>query len=286
MKKIICILTCSLLSLPSISQKDSCIVKTSRTDAMIIGRTNVVHVNYGEHLDLLVSAWTNNGDFTPCRSLIKFDFDIPAQAIITSAELSLFHIQSQSNHPEQTGNNAAYIKRVTSPWEEDLLTWANKPTTTDVNRVNTAATTSVDQDFIDIDVTALIQDIHQSGVNYGIQLELQVEEIYSNLIFASSDNPNTNIHPTINICYSLPSATTELEILEFDIYPNPTSSEFSLRGEGLRNVKVYDIAGKLIFESPLYETNTLLSVQATQGVYQVLVTDSEGRQAIKKLVIQ
>src|SRR5690606_12947246 len=56
------------------------------------------------------------------------------------------------------------------------------------------------------------------------------EEFYRSMIFASSDNPNPNLHPKLEVCYSTFLSVTEEDSddIEVHIFPNPSSGKFTI----------------------------------------------------------
>lgn len=190
------------------------------------------NTNFGSGEDLEANAWT----FTPTpgivRSFLKFDYSsLPPQAVITSAYLSLFqnHTSSSGNHSQQSGSNNAWLQRVTGSWTENTVTWNNQPSSTTVNQVSVHASNSANENYPNIDVTVLVQDIIASGNNNGFLLKLATEQYYRRLTFASSDHADSTLHPIMQINYTLPELTcitlqTDTEsgydAMVFDLFPN------------------------------------------------------------------
>ena len=71
----------------------------------------------------------------------------------------------------------------------------------------------------------------------------------------------------------------------FDIFPNPTTGTFSLTGENISYVEVYDSTGQRItsLKGNGDKTTINLNSQPT-GLYFVTVTNTEGRRYVKKIV--
>ena len=161
-------------------------------------------INRGTHPDFAAIAWTNAGRPVIVRSLIDFDFSqLPMHARIISASLNLYGYDSPSNigHSKRSGSNSAILKRVISEWEEHSVTWNSAPSTTDTNQVIIPESGGSNQNY-SIDVTALVLDILEDpNGSYGFMLQLEVEEFYRSLLFASSDNPDINLHPQLEIIY-------------------------------------------------------------------------------------
>lgn len=162
--------------------------------------------NLGTHQDFMASVWTNGGIPVIVRSLIKFDFSsIPKDAIIDSVRLSLYSYHSPLNlaHSTVSGSNLALLQRVTSDWDENQVTWNNQPETTIKNQVALSRSQKEIQDYLNIDVTKLAEEMIKNTVsNYGFMLKLETEEYYRSMVFGSSDNDNSNLHPKLVIFYS------------------------------------------------------------------------------------
>ena len=173
-------------------------------DAYIDSRLN--ENNYGNHIDCPAIAWTNGGVPVDARSLLEFDLSvIPNGATINSAGLSLYSYVSPGNgsHSTESGSNACVLNRITTPWDENTVTWESQPTSTDQNEVFLAPSTSTIQDYLDIDVTILVQDmIANPNTSYGFLLKLVTEEFYRSMIFASSDNPDSTLHPKLELTFT------------------------------------------------------------------------------------
>ncbi|MBL7736688.1 MAG: DNRLRE domain-containing protein [Chitinophagaceae bacterium] len=192
------------------------IVSSYDDDGGAYGNVNNMH-----NPDLSATRWTFNsvgaglGTF---RSYIKFSalYGLPDKAIIQSAKLSLFGVsvgdaapQGNSYYPGSPyysyGDNKSWLKRVIENWNERTITWNNKPATTDENQVEVPASTSqFNSDAIDLDVTKLVQDMLDDGKKTaGFCLQLQNEQIYRSVNFASSRYADPAKRPTLIVKYTL-----------------------------------------------------------------------------------
>jgi hypothetical protein len=100
-------------------------------------------------------------------------------------------------------DNSAWIKRLTSDWNPDSVTWNNKPSEIDLDRVEVPASTSVwNNDALDIDVTQLVDDL-LNDQNYGFVLEGQTEEIYRSMSFASCKVSDPLKRPKLVVVYKI-----------------------------------------------------------------------------------
>ncbi len=166
------------------------------------------HTNYGTGTTLYIGKWYSGADDKYYRSILEFDFSmIPANATIDEAYLHFYN--PGSNHLSTIP--ATYLQRVTEPWTELGVTWANQPSTTTMNQVSIPAPGSPTADIVNIDVENLVEDILASN-NYGFLWKSQNEGVNGRINVASSDYTNDpNKRPKIEIDYTLneaPAMTT------------------------------------------------------------------------------
>ena len=173
-------------------------------DALI--RSLSLNTNFGNNIDFNAHSWTNQGAPVDHRSLIEFDLSyIAASSTIISAYLSLYSYNSPAvgSHSTLSGSNEAVIQRITSPWNENTVTWGNQPIGSPINQVILPQSTNPIQDYLNIDVTNLVQDmISTPSTGHGFLFKLITEQYYRRMLFASSDNPINNFHPKLVVTYS------------------------------------------------------------------------------------
>jgi len=170
-------------------------------DALI--NTIVPNVNYENTEVFKCMAWTHSGVPGTNRALIAFDLSfIPSTSFILQASFNLYFATFEPTYVPHTGENASYLLRITSPWEEDEVTWNNQPMTTMEDLVVLPQSTYPEQDYTDIDITNLVQlMVSDPEHNYGLMLRLITEEYYRCLMFASGDYLNSNLWPKLEIIY-------------------------------------------------------------------------------------
>ncbi|MBL0103476.1 MAG: DNRLRE domain-containing protein [Bacteroidetes bacterium] len=177
-------------------------------DALIANNipSGLNYSNHGDSPEFNALAWTLSGARSDHRSLLEFDLSfIPAGSQIISAELSLFWDPTSSNpgHSTMSGSNSATLFEIDAPWDEHTVTWVNQPPSSPLHSVAFPASTSSTQDYLNIDVHDMIQDfVDHPESNYGMILQLDNENAYRSLIFASSDHPNPNLHPKLVLTYA------------------------------------------------------------------------------------
>lgn len=164
--------------------------------------------NWGKSEAFAAISWTAGGVPLVVRSFIDFNFDtLPANAIIESAKLSLFAYGNTGHgmgHDTLTGSNECYLQRIVEDWQEDSITWNTQPQTTEINQILLPRSDSIMQDYKGINVTNLVRDIYNNSEDsYGLMLRLKTEDGYRRMFFATSDVPEVDKRPKLDIYYTL-----------------------------------------------------------------------------------
>jgi len=166
---------------------------------------NYANRNFGSKIEFIANTWTAGGTSLIIRSLIEFDLSsLEPNTNIKKAFLYLYSINSPDHgngHSTLSGSNDFLIKKITSPWNEDSVTWNTQPFVSDTNQVFVIGSDSTYQNY-KIEITELARDmVKYPESNYGLMLMLQEEAIYRRILFASSDYPDKTKHPQIIITY-------------------------------------------------------------------------------------
>lgn len=235
----------------------------------------------------------NQGGLNVNRSLMFFDLTgIPNGAEVTSAKLSLFAYGILGPIQGHTGpNNSAVLQRVLQPWAENTVTWNNQPTASTLNEVILPASTTFNQDYIDIDVTLLVQDMLLTN-NYGFKMKLVDETLSKALLFCSEDHPNSQKRPTMEVCFKMVTAIEQTNLTQngFEIFPNPASGYTTVTCRQLLHsanalVEIFSINGQLLERISFNNPEIIIDTRALrEGLYLIKLTT--GKQSkIKKLVV-
>jgi len=157
---------------------------------------------WGWNQEATLTAWTYQGDPSYKRFYIEFDYsNIPAGAIIDSAFIFYNNNPSAPSHGGlHSGSNTFWVRRVTSAWDEDSITWINAPSDTTLNQVQVGASSSNTANY-KIDVSDLVADQLQYG-NHGFFMRLVTEATWRAVVCASSDAADSTNHPAIKIYYT------------------------------------------------------------------------------------
>ncbi len=172
--------------------------------------------NFGTHQNYNAMEWTWSG--SPGRRYGLIDFDllaIPPGSDVHYAALSLFQNPNSGDglHSSQSGSNASVLQRIAGPWDEQTVTWNNRPSVDTTGQVVLAQSTSPTQDYLSIDVTNMVAAmVLDSNTAHGFQLSTITPQHYRKMVFASSDHPDPLKWPELKVCYT-PPARIELSVL-------------------------------------------------------------------------
>lgn len=165
---------------------------------------NYSNTNWGDYEAFVAIAWTAGGTPMTARSLMKFDLKaIPSGSKVKRATLSLYSTGLPyigEGHSDLSGPNDFVINRVISKWDERTVTWNTQPRITREGEIILPPSGSYDQDYIDIDITEMVQAmVRKPSENHGIMIRLLNESYYRGIIFASSDHSDPEKRPRLVI---------------------------------------------------------------------------------------
>jgi hypothetical protein len=266
-------------------------------DSRIWSKPDMVNNNAGTSEYGGATAWTWSGVEGVMQLLVQFDLSaIPTGAVITDAKLSMYHYVSSLNM--DNGDNALYIKRITSTWDESTVTWANKPTVTETNKVSVAAF-ATGTNMLDVNVTQLVKDMITNS-NNGFLIMLQTEQKYRTFNAVMSDHAEAAKRPKLVVTYTVVSGlqkASNVEEIGLEVYPNPSAEsslvDFNLSNAGNVSIDILTTDGRIVKSV----SNEYLSIGNHQvslgikdasyapGIYLVKLVTGD-RVYTKKLVIK
>ena len=95
-----------------------------------------------------------------------------------------------------------------------------------------------------------------------------------------------NLSVMLDNNFNPPTATQEVSIANFNVYPNPSTNQFTVKGDLLKNVKVFDTLGNLVLNSNV--TGGSLNVNTIEfkpGLYFVQAKSLNGL-STKSLIVK
>ena len=93
----------------------------------------------------------------------------------------------------------------------------------------------------------------------------------------------------VNISENLVSAVDETLSAKTQLYPNPTTGNFTVEGANVAQVEVYNLVGQKVYTSHLSPLTSQFNINASgwnKGIYLVNITDNNGAIETKKLVVK
>lgn len=234
--------------------------------------------------DFAAYSWTCGG--SPCigRTLMSVDLSaIPSNATILYATLSVYADPQCTylgyfGQPTYGTQNRGVIKRITSPWDPNTVTWNNQPSISNANKLELISSSTLTQDYLNLDATALVQDMIDNP-SYGILLKMSDEtNYYKSLILGSNSNAVSTYKPTLVVTYSTEGVqkpnTSLIAPWQVTISPNPASQDimfgFSDVNDGeMIQLSLYSITGRVLRSEviPASSAHTMNVADLDAGVY-------------------
>lgn len=224
--------------------------------------------NFGTEETLWMKDWTWNAigcSGGTIRSLLCFTelSTIPSNAVIVSATLRLYGVTSDRNTsypgaPASYYENTVVVQQITSPWNENTVTWNTQPSTTTANQFIIPQSTSEynwNYSNSSSELVAMVQNM-VSGNNYGFMLRLQTEQHYRNMVFASSDHPDASLHPELEVTYRVCNPRFSMFMANSE---HPNTITFSAFEQGGQHKWIYGsqtLSTSSSFTTTLNQTNS------------------------------
>lgn len=227
--------------------------------------------------------WTFSGNYRRGYSLVQFDLpQLSGNYQLVDARLSLYHnpVSSSAGH---SGNNASYLKKVTSMWDETTATWNNMPSTTENGKILLDSSNSNNQNYTGINLTEMAKSWYNNpSTNYGMMLEvIEQSNNLNSMKFCSSNYADSTLSPKLELCFALVSNLPEtVSESHAQLFPNPSSGSFNLvlnatqRQVPTATIRVFNSQGQLVYHTS-HATEGPIAVKlenAVPGVYFVQTT--------------
>ncbi len=185
------------------------------------------NTNFGDNILMRAAEWTHGGYKTNFRNVLGFDLSAyPESLVLKSAKLSLYspdpqptddykHMSYLSTNNSGHKSNACWLRRIVEDWDENTVTYNTAPSTTDYHAEYLPISENYSQDYTDIDVTHLVNDmLMYPNTSYGFHMQLVDEEKYTRMTFASSDHPDPSLHPKLELEYYIDETVYNIPFTE------------------------------------------------------------------------
>lgn len=90
---------------------------------------------------------------------------------------------------------------------------------------------------------------------------------------------------SVDIALSMVLSTNDLTTETISMYPNPATSAIHFNGATVAGARIFDMAGKLVVDTPTLMNNEVSVAALANGMYQVVIETAQGVQT-QKLVIR
>lgn len=231
------------------------------------------NMNVGSTNSLIVADWTWNTigcGVGSVRGLYRFDLSVPSlpnEIYDNRARLLLFFPQGnpfQHQHFAEPPGNEMQIQRVTTPWAEATVTWANQPAFIGVNAIVSPSTNSPsDQDF-DLDISPMVNDWLCGGApNYGVSMKQLFEgTIYRNVNLTTREWPIVDKRPRIVLEFA------QLEAIGPDTICSGDSVTFSAGLSNAASPEAYSFTWS-VDNNTFYTGPTIFLDNLTPGLHNI-----------------
>ncbi|MBK9722461.1 MAG: DNRLRE domain-containing protein [Saprospiraceae bacterium] len=245
--------------------------------------------NYGDYPDLISFSWTFFGIEGQGNSLLKFDLSqIPQNLEIEHASMSLFY-NSLSSNQGQSGNNACYLRKIISNWDENSVTWNTAPNSTATGAQYLKTSNSMIQDYPNIDITDFVKEWYKNpSSNYGMILSLEDKSLFNSMKLCSSDYPDPIKRPILEVCFKKITANKEVltQDSKISIYPSFIGNQIIVElGETVADLKVNIVneQGKTVYIERFCNQHqvSIDSHLFLKGIYFIKVVTTENTQISK-----
>lgn len=243
----------------------------------------------------------NAGGVNAGRSMVRFDLSaVPEGYEVWGAFMNLTARGPYAGTGEvasvgHMGDNACTLRRITSPWNASTVTWNTQPTSTGLHAAELPPSQYVLQNYVTIDVTAMVLDMMADPANsHGFMLQLNDESPSRGLLFHSTESALPGQAPSLLIIYG---KCDELHMgLAEESYPTPaltvipnvvqagTNVRITLNGPSAAQARlaITDAAGRIVWtgDTKQWPMEVLMPALAA-GTYVATVTDRNGNALAK-----
>lgn len=95
-----------------------------------------------------------------------------------------------------------------------------------------------------------------------------------------------NVSLMVGNNFNAPTSSEEIEVSNFNVYPNPSTDQFTVKADNLETVKVFDAIGNLVVSKSVQANSTVIDASALKsGLYFVQV-GSKNATSTKSVVVK
>ena len=294
-----------LLMIPAgIYAQNNKVIINAGKDAAIDLANGVATTNWGSLEESGMFAWTSGGKPVTGRALIWFDLSMfntghkinLDPSLIKKATLHLYTPETPGYVPQgNKGENLFQVFRITSPWDENTVTWGTAPTY-DATLYAKHDVVSVQYNTeIATDVTSLIKKMAlNNSTNYGLYIRLANESTYRSIAIGSRENVNSLYRPWLEIeMAQTNTGTPEISFGDLNIYQSAKETihcSFTPAETGIATYTLFTLSGQQLVKQSIGVTANIPSNTEWHtgvlpaGVYLVRVEQNNSVRHLKIVV--
>lgn len=125
--------------------------------------------------------------------------------------------------------------------------------------------------------------------SHGFLLKLLDEQHYRKMVFASSGHSNSNLHPKLEICYSITANLGQKAESKFELFSNPVNEilNVNISDFKFKKIEIHNSQGSLVLNKTNLNSSNFIDVtRLSPGIYFVKLVDYKNILAIKKLLVK
>ena len=120
-------------------------------------------------------------------------------------------------------------------------------------------------------------NVNSIGLNNGDTYEAMIN-------FITNDPENPVVRIPLSLAVS-PTSVIENAKDAYEVYPNPASSQVTVKGENLSSLAIYNVAGQLVRIVRLDSVVNTIDMNVEAGVYFFSIYDNNGNSSVQRVVI-
>ena len=170
------------------------------------------------------------------------------------------------------------------PYAEPYVVNGNYGTQTPITITSVSEAPNGGEPFLLLDYPSLPYEL-QAGQSFVINVRPNPNYSKSQInTFVTIESSDETLYFMVSIDSDLYTSVTEVSA-ETQLYPNPTTGQFTVEGVNMSQVEVYNLVGQKVYEAQ----GKVVNIDASgwnKGIYMVNITSMSGAVETKKLVVK
>jgi hypothetical protein len=86
-------------------------------------------------------------------------------------------------------------------------------------------------------------------------------------------------------CQAISMVTEELNVQDFELYPNPSNGNFTIVVEESSKVEIYSVEGRLCYSQLLTKGVNQIEMENVKGIYLAYFVSAKGDSFVKRIIL-